>query len=993
MRPNILQALLLAVLASLLWACSTNKNTAASRRWQEFTTRYNVYYNGSEHYRETLKELEGKYEDDYSRTLLMHPAEARADQQLPQPSGDFKRTIEKMQKAIQLHSITKKPKRRSGDAKDKAFRAREEFNPFLHNAWLMMGRSQYFNGDFLGAASTFFYISKHFSWLPDVVEEAKLWQARAYLALDWLYEAENILTHIKPDKLPKESLRELYDFDMADLYVRSGKDAEALPLLSRAAAKANGSQRNRLYFLLGQLNTRLGNRQQAYEAFAKAGKGSSTNYRTKFNARIKQSEVFTGTDIKGEVNALRAMTRYERNKEYLDQIFYAIGNLYLSRGDTARAEKNYAEAIEKSTRGGIDKAMAQLALGGLYFSTREYVKAQPLYSEAVSQLNDKYPGYKGLKLRSDVLDELATYSGNVELQDSLLTLSRMTEEEQMAVATRLAKEYEKKQKEEEEAARREEALAQQAAQGNPAANNPNAPTQFQMNNDKSWYFYNTQSKAQGKTEFQRRWGSRKLEDDWRRRNKNTFSLDEFGDGDADDSSESEGEANDSISPEEKKKLDLLNDPAAPEYYLKDIPRTPEEITTCNDIIQEGLYNIGVILKDKLEDFPAARADFGELLERYPDNTYRLDVYYNMYLMAVRTGDESQAEIYRQLILEHFPESPYGTAMQDPAYFDNLRRMDKVQEERYEEAYEAYLANDNTRVRALTAQMEKEFPLSKILPKFVFLDALSYVTDKDEAKFKERLTELLQKWPDTDMTDMAGDMLRYLGQGRKLSSSSQGNSRGMLWETRLTNDAEGAPAADGPASFDLDPSKPQLLVLAFPLDSIHPNQLLYDVARFNFSSFVVRDFDLETMNFGNVGLLIIKGFANVKEVEHYRSVLARYSGFKLPACVRPIMISVDNFQKLLNEGRSFEDYFRAEQEAVIKEKERLENPDASEEEATEAEEAENGSTSTEEGESTSGAEEEEKEEAAGASPELSPEEENENAGTQEEEPAPAEENNQ
>ncbi len=147
-----------------------------------------------------------------------------------------------------------------------------------------------------------------------------------------------------------------------------------------------------------------------------------------------------------------------------------------------------------------------------------------------------------------------------------------------------------------------------------------------------------------------------------------------------------------------------------------------------------------------------------------------------------------------------------------------------------------------------------------------------------------------------------------------------------------------------------------------------------------------------MNFGNVGLLIIKGFANVKEVEHYRSVLARYSGFKLPACVRPIMISVDNFQKLLNEGRSFEDYFRAEQEAVIKEKERLENPDASEE-ATEAEEAENGSPSTEEGESTSGAEEEEKEEAAGASPELSPEEENENAGTQEEEPAPAEENNQ
>ncbi len=931
-RIYLLPAVALLLLCCLSWACSTNKNTAASRNWQAFTTRYNVYYNGSEHYKETLAELEKAYQDDYSRTVLMHPAEARADQQMPQPTGDFKRTIEKMQKAIQLHSITKKPKKRTSSPKDKAFRAREEFNPFLHNAWLMMGRAQYFNGDFLGAASTFFYISRHFTWLPEVVDEAKLWQARSYLALDWLYEAENILTHVKPDKLPKKQLVELYDFDMANLYVRSSREAEAVPFLERAAAKASGSQKNRLYFLLGQVQAKLGNRQAAYQAFRKAGSGSSTDYRTKFNARIKQSEVFTGTNVKGEVRALRAMTRYERNKEYQDQIFYAIGNLYLSRGDTTEAEKNYAEAIERSTRGGIDKALAQLALGKIYFARQDYVKAQPLFSEAVSQLNDKYPDYKVLKLRSDVLDELATYSGNVQLQDSLLTLAKMPEEEQMKVAERLAKEYEKKKKEEEEAAKREEYLAQQAAQGN-ANTNANAPTQFQMNSDKSWYFYNAQTKAQGKTEFQRRWGSRKLEDDWRRRNKNTFSFDDFED--SDDEQASAGEATDSISPEEKVKLEKEQDPAAPEYYLKDIPRTEEEIATSNDIIQEGLYNIGVILKDKLEDFPAARTDFNDLLTRYPDNIYRLDVYYNMYLMDVRTDRKADAEKYRQLIISDFPESPYGQAMLDPNYFENLRRMDDVQEEMYQQAYDAYLDNDNTRVRELTAQMEKEFPLSKILPKFVFLDALSYVTARDEDKFKERLTEMLQKWPETDMTDMASDMLRYLGQGRHLNSSS-GNTRGMLWETRLTSDAEASDSPSNPANFDLDPTKPQLLVLAFPLDSIHPNQLLYDVARFNFSSFVVKDFDLEQMNFGNVGLLIIKGFANVKEVEHYRSVLARYEGFKLPACVRPIMISVDNFNTLITEGRSFEEYFRAEEEAAIKEKEKLENPPEDMEETEEEE---------------------------------------------------------
>lgn len=98
-----------------------------SRQWQAFTTRYNVYYNGDEHYKETLKAMEKAYEDDYTRTLLTHPAEAKADQKMPQPSGDFTRTIEKMQKAIQLHSIKKKPRKKGSSAKEKAFRARDEF--------------------------------------------------------------------------------------------------------------------------------------------------------------------------------------------------------------------------------------------------------------------------------------------------------------------------------------------------------------------------------------------------------------------------------------------------------------------------------------------------------------------------------------------------------------------------------------------------------------------------------------------------------------------------------------------------------------------------------------------------------------------------------------------------------------------------------------------------------------------------------------------------
>ena len=916
------------VMIAVLTGCSTKKNTPASRNWQAFTTRYNVYYNGKTHYDEQLKAMLDGYQDDYSQLVKVHPAEARNDKKAPQPSGDFKRTIEKMQKSIQLHSIKKKPRKKTGSAKEKAFRAREEFNPFLHNSWLTMGKGQYMNGDFLGAASTFFYISKHFTWLPKTVTEARLWMALSYLAMDWDYEAENALHPVKEKDLVNNELRNLYNLAYADYYLHTKNWEKAVKPLEYAARHAKGSQKNRLWFLLGQTYTQLGKKKDAYNAFKKAGSGAATDYRTKFNARIKQSEVFQGTNIKKEVRALRNMTHYARNTEFLDQIYYAIGNLYISRKDTAEAMKNYRLAVEKSTRNGIDKALAQLALGNLYFLQGDYVKAQPCYSEAVPQLPETYPDYKMLKKRSDVLDELATYAGNVHLQDSLLTLSKMTPEEQRKACQKLVDELIEREKKEAEEAAREEYLAnQQGADDNIKRNDTPANTMIN-NGDKSWYFYNSMTKNQGKTEFQRRWGARKNEDDWRRRNKSVFSLDEES---ADDESDDEGDGlpNDttSMSPEEKeaakKQMDAASDPHNVEYYLAQIPKTPEEIQTCHDVIQEGLYNMGIILKDKLEDFSAARKEFNRLLESYPDNIYRLDVYYNMYLMAVRSGDVTQAERWRQMILANFPDSPYGQAMLDPNYFENLRKMFRVQEAKYQEAYDAYLDNSNSRVHALTAEMERDFPLSKIMPKFVFIDALSYLTENDIPKFKERLEYLLEKWPDTDMTPMAGSIVRGLRQGREPNKGSS-NSRGMIWSMRLSNDSVPMNADGTPANFENDPNSPQYLVLAFPRDSVSSNQLLYDVARFNFSSFVVRDFDLEQMSFGNIGLLIVKGFENVKQLEHYRNVMAE-KGFEVPEGVRLIMISKPNFELLLREGRSFEEYFRfAEQDAVDRAEEEVLN---------------------------------------------------------------------
>lgn len=914
---TIIAAFAVLITVGALVSCNARKkNTAAARQYTAFITRYNIYYNGDRHYVETLEEMEKAYEDDYTDIIYAHPAEAKQNPKAPQPSGDFNRSIEKAQKAIQLRSITKKPPKSSGKRNDpeyKKWMRREEYNPFLHNAWLMMGRGQYMNGDFSGAASTFFYISKHFWWLPKTVTEAQLWQARSYLAMDWLYEAEAIIVRIKPDEITDGKVTGLYNLDLAELNIRRHNYAEAVEPLRLAIKHSSGAQKTRLWFLLGQVLSRLDRKAEAYTAFGKAGGASNATYRTRFNARIKQSEVYTGSNIEPEVKALRRMTRYDRNKEYLDQIYYAIGNLYLSRGDTVRAEANYILAAEKSTRNGIDKALAQVKLGGLYYKQHKYELAQPCYSEAVPQLPDNFPGLDTLKRRSDVLDELAVYSQNVNLQDSLLRLAAMDEDRRNAVIDRIIAELVKKEKEEAEAARREEFKSKQESGNDPYMGQSSAPQSYTLNTDDSWYFYNTATRNAGKTEFQRRWGARKLEDNWRRRNKTSFAMSDFDSSSAADEEGGEPSENpvDTISPEEKEKQEKAENPHYREYYLKQIPFSDADKAVAHDVIQEGLFNMGVILKDKLNDFDAAMEEFDRLLVDYPDNVYRLETYYNIYLMFVRTGNDSMAERYRQMIVNGFRDSKYGEALRNPDYINNLRQMDAVQEKIYEDTYEAYMANNNEAVHSGYQRMADEFPMSKLMPKFMFLDALAYVTENNPEQFNATLRTMLERYPDTDVAPIASAWLKGMAAGRQLHTGGGSNMRGMLWDISLTNDTTAGEKAA--INFTLNESDPQVLVMVFPTDAVSSNRLLFDIARHNFRSFVVKDFDLEQMNFGRLGMIVIGPFENLGELNHYRRVMAASTEFRLPDGVRPVPISRSNFDALLQSGGTLDDYFRFLQE--------------------------------------------------------------------------------
>lgn len=897
----------------LLWSCGTKKNTKASRFYHAFNSRYNIYFNGKTSFDEALQSMIGGYKDNYSDRIYMYPVSALPKDKT-EPGGPFDRAIEKSNKAIKLHSIKTKPRKKPGwrnDPKQRALQEQEEYNPFLKKCWLLMGQAQFYNGDFLQASATFSYIIRHYANEEEVVAEARLWQARCYAEMGWFFESENILAKLNTNGIPRKQLN-LYAAVYADYLIKEQKLEEAIPYLKTAIkAEKNKLQRKRMKYLLGQLYADLQIDGLAYRTFGEVAR-SNPPYELEFAARIRQTEVFTGGNYQKVVKMLRRMGKSEKNKDYLDQVYYALGNVYLSREDTAAAIRNYQLGIEKSTRDGIDKAICQIKLGDLYFSMRDYIHAQPCFSGAMAGLQKEYKEYERVSKLSAVLDELVVHAEAVHLQDSLQTLARMPEPERLAVIDKVIENLKKEEEEAKALAEKEAYLADQEAKGtgiNRAGTEINTVVLPAGANGSSFYFYNPQTVAQGKNQFQRKWGRRPLEDNWRRRKK---QMSTFLENKEEDEVGSEPRLDPEGNPLAVDSLDsdlppvAVDDAHTREYYLQQLPLTAEDVAASNLIIADGLYHMAMIYKDKLDDLPLSISAFEELERRFPDHSNLLESYYQVYLMALRTGDQALAAAYKTKLNRKFPDSDYAVAVSDPNYEYNIRMMDTVQDSIYEKTYHRYLAGDTSAVRRNYRQISAKYPLAELLPKFMFLDALTYVQAGDPEGFKQALKALVEKYPEADVTELAGEMLKGVLRGRALV---QGSVTGMTWNLRFGVGDDGTlSAADSARVFTPETNMPYRLLFVYPTGSVDKNQLLFAVAAYNFANFMVKEFDLSFREAGPVTLFEISGFVNFDEVLYYCGMIYGKDGYAgaLDKGVMIVPISDDNYETLMR-GKTLDEY--------------------------------------------------------------------------------------
>ena len=892
-------AMLMALL--LLTACgSTKVNTAQSRFYQAFVTRFNTYHNGHEAYKEGLTSQEKSHKDNYMEIIPLFPISQESTRSAG--GGSFDKAIEKAQKAVKLHSIKQKPKMKAGKPlteKDKQWMAKKEYNPFLHNAWMLMGKAQFQKGEFLEAASTFSYITRLYSDEPDIVAEARMRMAQCYAELEWNYEAENLLAQMQRDTIPYQLAGE-YDAIMAAHLLRQGRFEEALPHLEQAIKRSGRSkkQKTREYYLLGQIHKHLGHKPQAYKAFSKAIK-QNPPYELEFNARIQQTETVSGTTAPKMLKTLKRMAKDPNNKDYLDQVYYAMGNIHLAQQDTTKAIELYEKGTEESTRNGIEKGILLLQLGQIYWDRAKYVDAQRCYSEAIGLIDKEHKQYDVVNLRSTILDELVEHTVAIDLQDSLQHLATLPEDQLYKIiddiiAEVIRQEEEAKKAEEEAAlmAQREEALGAAAAKG-PQMNTPAATS----SGDNSWYFYNTQLVAQGKKDFQQKWGRRQLEDNWRRTNKSVLS-DDFDEIDYSDEADGLAENADSIATDSTAVAladTLVTDPHDRMYYLQQIPFTEEQMAESNAILQEALFNAGIIYKDKLEDFELAENTLNRLNRQFPDYERTDEVYYNLFLMYSRWQQWDKAEHYRTLLTAEYPYSDYTLTINDPDFMTSAIYGKHIEDSLYAATYAAYMQGALTEVATNATLSGERYPLGTHRPKFMFLNAMVDLQQGNEQDFLEQLKEIVSKYPENEISELAGLIAQGLKEGRILGSTSLGN----IWSRRLAT-TEGESVADSlrPA-FSTDRYASYRFILAYEEGMVNDNQLLFEVARYNFSKFMVRNFDITITKQGGIAMLHVIGLANHDEAQQYMRRL--YSdpamATKLSG-LHALLISDDNLALLL-----------------------------------------------------------------------------------------------
>ena len=848
--------------------CSTKKNTWASRAYHNVTSEFNVKFNGNESFKEGVWKADRHMPEEYEQ---LPPVLPYAHKDIPGVvSGEMDRTIEKCEKLILKHSITVKPAKKpdsKASRKERDFYNRKEFNSVVDDAYLLSGKAHLYLHEYDKAILIFDHLLTEYP-KSSSAPEARIRLAAAFIHTNDLERAETLLnTAWKEKKSLSKKLNTLLDATRAELYIQQKNYRQAAIYLENALKQETKKGiKLRYYFIMAELYSQTNDYAKATACLNKIIQ-SNPAYSVAFAAQMRKAALYNPNapdmHLKEE---LRRMLNDEKNKEYSDQIYFALAQVeHLSGNDTVAIDY-LKKSIAAESSNEHQKALAYIMHAHYTYAYKQFPEAYAAYKEALARLSTDYPQYDSLEKTAGGLQRLAENTYIIQREDSLQRIAKMPDEERNKWIAGIIAEITAAEEQQRQQQRQQQYFMYQEEY------NRNTGQQTQSN---SWYFYNVSSINSGLSSFNMRWGKRKLEDNWRRRNKQEMSF----------SATAENKTAGDGKPEPSNK--------SPEYYTRDLPLTPEAMTASNERLSNALFHLGKAYKDDVREPLPAIATFRALDSRFPENENRASVYYYLYDLYSETHKPDSAGYYKELLIANYPKTPLAQQLTNPDYFAEQQAEKATMEAQYEKIFDAYNAQRYTEAGALAQQMTERFPNSLLQPQLDFIRAVSAGEGGNIAAYKNALTAVVNQYPSSDVAKTAAGMITLLEKQELQYTLPAGSSD----EPAAGTPAPVTPAAATPYLVS-DKEHYAGVICENAKDTA---ALFFALESFNADAYIEKNLTVDIHKIGeNYVMTTIRSFPTLHEAKSYLDALEHNAAMEKfpPQEYRKILITPENADLLM-----------------------------------------------------------------------------------------------
>jgi tetratricopeptide (TPR) repeat protein len=825
-----------------LGGCSSksSQTSFAYKSYHDLTARFNRYFNSKLIMLETLDYFKETYKDNYEEILPLYVY--GTDEQAQSKFPDMDDIIKKSSENIKLHENSK----------------------WIDDAYLYIGEAYFMKKEYEDALPAFIFITSEFDKGIRLKEKkvkkskkkkkrskaqrekdkntndyyeagmtfskhkparwrAMIWIIKTYAAMEKFSEGQSVIAIAIGDKKFPEELKEDLYVAMADLFIKQGNNNYASNALNKAMEFAKKKADIRRYaFIMAQVNEKQNLNNLAIEKYKEVlelNPDYEMEFHAKINiARISQKEnLATSEEV---IELLNSLTKSEKYKDFLGEVYYTLGEIYHKEKLIEQSIDYFNQSIASSREDDRQKAKAYLKLGEIYFENEDYELSKIYHDSTLMFIDKEYADYDAISDRKNVLQELVTNLDIIADQDSLQYLGSLSEED-------LKKFIDNKNKIEDSKKKSEEEEDDSFEEFQPFNNNNQIST--------NWPFDNPNLKSTGYNEFKRLWGDRPKVDNWRR----IASINQVA--------VSEEEQQDENQPDEDTSSFNIS-----EY--SHLPRTEGQIQESNEIMELAYYKLGYIYKDKLNNSNKAIDAFETLFTRFPDNKYRLETAYNLYLLHKEKNEMAKAKKYKDLVINDYPESVLAKILIDPNYIDASKEIEQKVNEYYAKTYNYFLNNDFENTLSRKKKADSLYPGNLLQPKFDMLEALVYGKIGRLDTFKILLQNIVNKYTFSEVRPKALAMLNAL-EGLEYDNGGLGGDK-----------------------FKYEPETNHFIAILFVDIENGTTEFKNGLARFNDEYYSLEGLKISSVPLNNnAQLVLVKRFDNAKKAKTYYNSMRYNTG--------------------------------------------------------------------------------------------------------------------